>query len=169
MLQLDILVLSSNKLCQILLLLTLLPSVSIWLLPWIYPCRWMLDIDAPSEEGQQHTQQYLFTCIEWEQEPNDPSWPLHVGIRSKRPVFRNLLAIWVILSVSPPVFQLAFFAKGQWEFTTEPSNMLTQPDNWFKQGNCKHSAQVWQAPVFFELTAYLTCLFWKHHAWSPWR
>jgi len=28
-----------------------------------------------------------------------------------------------------PVFQLAFFAKGQQEFKIEPSNMLTQPDN----------------------------------------
>lgn len=97
-----------------------------------------------------------------------PSWPLHVGIRSKGPLFRNLLVIWVILSASP-IFPLAFFAKGQWEITKETSKMLTQCDNQFKQGNWKHSAKVWQAPVFLELTAYLTCLFWKHHAWSPWR
>jgi len=82
MLQLDTLVRSPDKPCCALILLHCSPSVSTMLFTMDVPMQMDAWYRFPSEEGQQHTHQYSFNSIEWEQEPNDPlahyRWELEV-------------------------------------------------------------------------------------------
>lgn len=99
---------------------------------------------------------------------NDPSCPLQVGIRSKGPLLKNLLVIWVILSASPLFSSLLSLQKVSenskqspatcWPSLTTDANRATT--------STQHK---FDTEVFFKMTAHLTCLFWKNHARSPQR